>query len=97
MRTIQHKISNKHKFAPVCRIHVSFGRNQQPAGFNMTINGSEMQSGALETRTENQKPDSKTQHNTKSVTIFITINAHQFVAFTSALEEISNRQASTWP
>jgi hypothetical protein len=33
------------------RLHVSFGCNQQLARFKVTISGSDMQSGALGTRT----------------------------------------------
>jgi hypothetical protein len=61
---MQHEVSNRnfeHECAPVCRIHVSFG-NQQLASCRVTFFGSEMQSGALETRTENQKQRSKTQY-----------------------------------
>ena len=49
----------EHECAPVCRIHVSFGWNQQLASCRVTIPGSPMQSGALHTRTENQKKISK--------------------------------------
>ena len=59
----------KHKYAPISCIHVSFGINQQLAYFHVTNRGSEMQSGVLTTRTENQKQIS-TQSNTKQTTIF---------------------------
>ena len=49
----------EHECAPVLRIHVSFGWNQQLASCRVTIQGSAMQSGALATRTENQKKISK--------------------------------------
>ena len=42
----------EHECAPVCRIHVSFACNQQLACCRETITGSEMQSGALATRTK---------------------------------------------
>jgi hypothetical protein len=51
----------EHKCAPVRRIHVSFACNQQLANCRATVQGSEMQSGPLATRTENQKQISKTQ------------------------------------
>ena len=53
----------QHECAPVCRIHVSFRWNQQLASCRVTIKGSVMQSGALDTRTENKKKisTSKTQ------------------------------------
>jgi hypothetical protein len=47
--------NSKYKCAPVLCIHVSFGCNQQLAHCRVTITGSVMQSGALATRTENQK------------------------------------------
>ena len=50
----------EHECAHVCRIHVSFGWNQQLASCRETFPGSVMQSGALlQTRTENQKKISK--------------------------------------
>ena len=49
----------EHECAQVCRIHVSFGWNQQLASCRVTIFGSEMQSGALATKTENQMEISK--------------------------------------
>jgi hypothetical protein len=63
--------NSKYKCAPVLCIHVSVVCNQQLAYCRVTFTtftGSEMQSGAFATRTENQKQTSKTQHNTKSVT-----------------------------
>jgi hypothetical protein len=54
--------NSKNKCALVRRIHVSFACNQQLAYCRVT---SVMQSGALETRTENQKQCSKTKYNTK--------------------------------
>ncbi len=74
--TTQHTISNnfwKHKCAPVCRIHVGFGCNEQLAHFNsvnVTIRDSDMQSGASSPGTKNQKRISKTQYNTKFITNF---------------------------
>jgi hypothetical protein len=41
----------EHECEPVCRIHVSFGRNQQLASCRVTIQRSAMQSGLLGTRT----------------------------------------------
>ncbi len=52
----------KHECAPVYRIHISFGINQQLASCRVTITGSNKQSGAMATRTEHQKQSSKTQH-----------------------------------
>jgi hypothetical protein len=49
----------KHESALVFRIHVSCRWNQQLASCRVTIFGSEMQSGALETRSENQMKISK--------------------------------------
>ena len=49
----------QHECALVCRIHVSFRWNQQLANCRLTIQGSVIQSGALETRTENKKKISK--------------------------------------
>ena len=49
----------EHECAPVCRIHVSFGWNQQLASCRVTFQGSVMQSGAFDTRTENQMKISK--------------------------------------
>ena len=53
----------QHECAPVCRIHVSFRWNQQLASCRVTMIGSVMQSGALDTRTENQMKisENKTQ------------------------------------
>jgi hypothetical protein len=51
----------EHKCALFCRIHVSFACNQQLESCRVTVIGSAMQSGALVTRTENQKQTSKTQ------------------------------------
>ena len=65
--TQRHEHISKHQCAPVCRIHVSFGVNKLPARFCATITGSFMQSGALVTRTENQKRVSK-KHNATSLT-----------------------------
>ncbi len=45
--------NEKHKCAPVFCIHVSFACNQQLAHCRATTTGSEMQSGELETRSEN--------------------------------------------
>jgi hypothetical protein len=63
----QHNAKPVKKFkdegAHACRIHVSFGFDQQQARLCVTINGSEMQSSPLVTRTENQKRISK-KHNT---------------------------------
>jgi hypothetical protein len=58
--------NSKCKCAPDLCIHVSFACNQQLAHCRETTSGSEMQSGKLVTRTENQKQSSKTEHNTKS-------------------------------
>ena len=67
-------INFKHECALVCRIHVSFGINQQLARLCVTTRGSEMQNGRTSmsvTRTENQKRISMTfQHNTKSAASF---------------------------
>ena len=49
----------EHECTPFCRIHVSFGWNQQLASCRVTVCGSAMQSGALPTRTENQIKMSK--------------------------------------
>jgi hypothetical protein len=50
----QNQQQNQNKIcAPVLCIHVSFACNQQLAHCRVTITGSEMQSGALDTRTEN--------------------------------------------
>jgi hypothetical protein len=51
--------------APVHRIRVSFGCNQQLASFSVTLPGSEMQSGVTGTRTENQKQISKAKYTTR--------------------------------
>jgi hypothetical protein len=51
--------NSKHKCAPVCPIDAKFGINKQLASCRVTITGSDVQSGALETRTENQKQPSK--------------------------------------
>ena len=58
--------NSKCQCAPDLCIHVSFACNQQLAHCRETTSGSEMQSGKLVTRTENQKQSSKTEHNTKS-------------------------------
>ena len=52
----------KHKCVLVCRIHVSFGVNQQLARLYVTVLGSVMQSGFFATGTENQKQISKRQY-----------------------------------
>jgi hypothetical protein len=57
----------KNKCAPVCRIHVSFAYNQQPAHCRITHKGSAMKSGFLATKTENRKQMSKSKYNTKPV------------------------------
>ena len=62
----------KDKCTPVCRIHISFGVNQQLACFNVITSGSDMQSHDLVARTKNQKQISKTQCNTTSFTHFKT-------------------------
>ncbi len=62
----------QHECALVCRIHVSFGWNQQPASCRATIHGSAMQSGALVTRTENQKKISKNKTQQKFSNNFST-------------------------
>ena len=53
----------EHECALHLRIHVSFGRNQQLSSCRVTSCDSEMQSGLLATRTENQKKisNNKTQ------------------------------------
>jgi hypothetical protein len=59
-KTQQNSVTNfQHECAPVLRIHVSFGRNQQLASCRVTIHGRDMQSGVLGTRTENQMKISK--------------------------------------
>ncbi len=45
--------NEKHKCAPALCIHVSFACNQQLAHCRVAITGSVMQSGVLETRSEN--------------------------------------------
>jgi len=82
----------KHKCAPVCRIHVGFGINQQLTRFSETTVCSFHQRGPIATRTENQKQISKTQYpgNTKqNQQQIFNINAHRF-PFTSALASISS-------
>jgi hypothetical protein len=70
----------KYKCALVCRIHVSFGINQQLTCLCVTSTGSLMQSGASATRTENQKWISKTQY---------TQNQQQISNTNAAAEECS--------
>jgi hypothetical protein len=53
-------------------VHVSFARNQHLAGFKMTVVGSGMQSGALETGTEHQK-----QHKSINTTQFKISNKNE--------------------
>jgi hypothetical protein len=89
----------KHECAHVRRIHVSFGCNQQLAHCRVTIRSSEVQSGGLVTRTENQKQIrgiSNKKYNTKSGTCF-EHEWHPFIAFESALAAISSWQASVLP
>ena len=62
----------EHECAPACRIHVSFGRNQQLASCRVTTLGSDMQSGWLVTRTENQKKISKNKTQQKFSNKFST-------------------------
>ena len=62
----------KNKRAPVFRVHVSFGINQQLEHLCVTFPCREMQSGVFITITENQKHISRTQYTsyTKSATHF---------------------------
>jgi hypothetical protein len=62
----------KDKCTPVCRIHISFGVNQQLACFNVITSGSDMQSHDLVARTKNQKRIFTTQQDTTSMTHFKT-------------------------
>ena len=62
----------EHECAPVLRIHVSFGWNQQLASCRLTFQGSEMQSGALVTKTENQMKISKNKTQQKFSNKFST-------------------------
>ncbi len=62
----------QHECAPVLRIHVSFRWNQQLASCRVTITGSEMQSGALVTRTENQMKISENKTHQKFSNKFST-------------------------
>jgi hypothetical protein len=55
----------KHECALVCRIHVSFGINQQLARLCVTILGSAMQSGVLPTRTFSEIRSKFQKHNSK--------------------------------
>ena len=89
----------EHECALVYFIHVILLWNQQLASCRVTIQGSNMQSGASVTRTENQKKTS-TNKNTMQQNIqqqILNMNAHISVAFTSASAEISSWQAAVWP
>jgi hypothetical protein len=59
--------------------------------------GSAMQSGDLNTRTENQMKISENKTHQKIQQQIFNMNAHSFVAFTSASAEISSWQAAVWP
>jgi hypothetical protein len=58
------------------------------------MTGSEMQSGALDTRTENQKKISENKTKHKFSQQILSMNAHRSVAFTSASAETSSWQAA---
>jgi hypothetical protein len=68
--SFQNKTHYRTSNALVFRIHVSFSCNQQLTRYTVTIKGSDMQSGGLVTKRDNQKRISKTKHITKSVTDF---------------------------
>ena len=75
-RKTKHNINSvtnfEHECALVCRIHVSFGWNQQLASCRVTIQGSPMQNGLLATRTENQMKISKNKTQQKFSNKFST-------------------------
>jgi hypothetical protein len=82
--------NSKYQCAPGLCIHVSFACNQQLAHCQVTITGSVMQSGVLETRTENYKARVQKQNTTHNLWQNQNINAHMVFAFTSALPAISS-------